>query len=76
MVMAKIITEPNVQGQLVLKKASLLFRAYLHEDERYKKCFIGDWYLSGDLAKDADGYFFGLSVEPMKDKMPRGNASK
>jgi hypothetical protein len=24
------------------------------------KCFIGDWYLSGDLAKDADGYF-GLS---------------
>jgi acetyl-CoA synthetase len=38
-------------GQLVLKKASFLFRAYLHEDERYKKCFIGDWYLSGDLAK-------------------------
>jgi acetyl-CoA synthetase len=29
----KIITEPNVQGQLVLKLPSL-FRAYLHEEER------------------------------------------
>jgi acetyl-CoA synthetase len=56
----KIITEPNVQGQLVLKKGfPSLFRAYLHEEERYKKCFIGEWYLSGDLAKkDADGYFW------------------
>jgi acetyl-CoA synthetase len=60
---------------LVLKKASFLFRAYLHEDERYKKCFIGDWYLSGDLKKMLTA-IFGLSVEPMKDKMPRGNASK
>ena len=54
------ITEPNVQGQLVLKKGfPSLFRAYLHEEERYNKCFIGDWYISGDLAKkDADGYFW------------------
>lgn len=56
----KIITEPNIQGHLILKKGfPSLFRAYLHEDNRYKKCFIGDWYLSGDLAKkDADGYFW------------------
>jgi acetyl-CoA synthetase len=56
----KIITEPNVQGHLVLKKGfPSLFRAYLHEEERYNKCFIGEWYLSGDLAKkDADGYFW------------------
>lgn len=56
----KIITAPNIQGHLVLKKGfPSLFRAYLHEEERYKKCFIGDWYLSGDLAKkDADGYFW------------------
>ena len=55
-----LITEPNVQGQLVLKKGfPSLFRAYLHEEERYNKCFIGDWYISGDLAKkDADGYFW------------------
>lgn len=56
----KIITEPNVQGHLVLKKGfPSLFRVYLNEEERYSKCFIGEWYLSGDLAKkDADGYFW------------------
>jgi acetyl-CoA synthetase len=56
----KLITKPNIQGHLVLKKGfPSLFRAYLHEEERYNKCFIGEWYLSGDLAKkDADGYFW------------------
>jgi acetyl-CoA synthetase len=56
----KLITEPNIQGHLVLKKGfPSLFRGYLHEEERYKKCFIGEWYLSGDLAKkDSDGYFW------------------
>lgn len=56
----KLITEPNIQGHLVLKKGfPSLFRGYLHEEERYKKCFIGKWYLSGDLAKkDADGYYW------------------
>lgn len=56
----KIITEPDIQGHLVLKRGfPSLFRAYLHEEERYNKCFIGEWYVSGDLAKkDADGYFW------------------
>ena len=56
----KFITEPNIQGHLVLKKGfPSLFRGYLHEEERYNKCFIGEWYLSGDLAKkDEDGYFW------------------
>jgi acetyl-CoA synthetase len=56
----KIITEPNIQGHLVLKKGfPSLFRGYLHDEERYAKCFIGEWYLSGDLAKkDGDGYFW------------------
>ncbi len=36
-----------------------MFRGYLHEEERYRKCFAGGWYLTGDLAKqDADGYFW------------------
>ena len=36
-----------------------MFRAYWNEPERYKKCFVGGWYLSGDLARcDADGYFW------------------
>ncbi|WP_372718406.1 acetate--CoA ligase [Immundisolibacter sp.] len=48
------------QGQLVLKAGwPSMFRGYLGEDERYRKCFVGDWYLSGDLARrDADGYFW------------------
>jgi acetyl-CoA synthetase len=56
----KIITEPNIQGHLVLKKGfPSLFRGYLHDEERYAKSFIGEWYLSGDLAKkDAEGYFW------------------
>jgi acetyl-CoA synthetase len=36
-----------------------MFRGYLHEEARYKKCFSGDWYLTGDLARmDADGYYW------------------
>ena len=56
----KIIEEPGEQGHLVLKKGfPSLFRAYLHEEERYNKCFEGDWYLTGDLAKkDPEGYFW------------------
>ncbi len=56
----KIILEPNKQGHLVLRKGwPSMFRAYLHDEERYKKCFRGDWYLTGDLAKkDEDGYYW------------------
>ena len=36
-----------------------MFRGYLGQEERYRKCFAGDWYLTGDLAKrDADGYYW------------------
>jgi len=47
-------------GELALRPGwPSMFRAYLHEEERYRKCFAGGWYLSGDLAKqDADGYFW------------------
>lgn len=56
----KLITEPGKQGHLVLKKGwPSQFRTYLNEDERFKKCFRSDWYLTGDLAKkDEDGYFW------------------
>jgi acetyl-CoA synthetase len=56
----KIIDEPGKQGQLVLKKGfPSMFRTYLNDPERYDKCFRGDWYISGDLAKkDAAGYFW------------------
>jgi acetyl-CoA synthetase len=47
-------------GQLALRPGwPSMFRGYLHDDERYAKCFAGGWYLSGDLARrDADGYYW------------------
>jgi acetyl-CoA synthetase len=36
-----------------------MFRGYLNNETRYRKCFAGEWYLTGDLARrDADGYFW------------------
>jgi len=54
------VEEPGIQGELALKRGwPSMFRGYLDEEERYRKCFAGDWYLTGDLAKcDADGYFW------------------
>ena len=54
------IDEPMVDGELALKTPwPSMMRGYLHEDERYRKCFVGDWYLSGDLARrDAEGYYW------------------
>jgi acetyl-CoA synthetase len=54
------VSEPDVQGELALRVGwPSMFRAYLNEDERYRKCFADGWYLTGDLARrDADGYFW------------------
>jgi acetyl-CoA synthetase len=54
------ITTPDTPGELALKPGwPSMFRAYLGEDERYRKCFRSGWYLSGDLARrDADGYYW------------------
>ncbi len=55
-----IINEPDKDGQLVLKRGwPSMFRAYLHDEERYNKCFKDDWYITGDLARrDKDGYYW------------------
>jgi acetyl-CoA synthetase len=57
---SEIVTEPGVEGELALRPGwPSMFRSYLHDDERYRKCFANGWYFSGDLAKrDADGYFW------------------
>ena len=54
------VAEPLVEGELALRKGwPSMMRGYLNEEERYRKCFAGDWYLTGDLAlRDADGYFW------------------
>ncbi|MGZ3825027.1 MAG: acetate--CoA ligase [Bdellovibrio sp.] len=53
------VQRPYEQGEIAIKKGwPSMFRGYLGEDERYKKCFVDDWYLSGDLAYfDDNGYF-------------------
>jgi acetyl-CoA synthetase len=54
------VTAPGEPGELALKPGwPSMFRGYLHDEERYAKCFAGGWYLTNDLAwRDADGYFW------------------
>lgn len=51
---------PGEDGELALRPGwPSMFRAYLHEEERYEKCFVGGWYITGDLARrDEDNYFW------------------
>lgn len=55
-----VIEEPDVEGELALKPGwPSMFRGYLHHEDRYQKCFINGFYLTGDLVKrDVDGYFW------------------
>jgi acetyl-CoA synthetase len=48
------------QGELALRPGwPSMFRAYLGDEARYRACFAGGWYLTGDLARrDHDGYFW------------------
>ncbi len=59
-----VLDQPDQEGELALKPGwPSMFQGYLHEPERYAKCFAKDdqgreWYLTGDLARcDADGYY-------------------
>ncbi len=56
----EVIETPETQGELALRPGwPSMFRAYLSDEERYRKCFVGGYYLTGDLAKrDADGYYW------------------
>ncbi len=54
------IDAPDQQGELALKVGwPSMFRGYLHEERRYRKCFVDGYYLTGDLARrDRDGYYW------------------
>jgi acetyl-CoA synthetase len=54
------VAEPGIQGELALTPGwPSMFRGYWNEAERYRKCFAGGFYLTGDLARcDEDGYFW------------------
>jgi acetyl-CoA synthetase len=55
----EVVAAPGVAGDLAIRAPwPSMFRGYLHEEERYRKCFRDGWYVTGDLAtKDEDGYF-------------------
>jgi acetyl-CoA synthetase len=54
------VTQPMAEGELALKAGwPSIMRGYLKEEARYAKCFVGEWYLTGDLAmRDAEGYYW------------------
>jgi acetyl-CoA synthetase len=54
------IARPMAMGELALRPGwPSMMRAYLNEEARYRKCFVGGWYLTGDLAmRDSDGYYW------------------
>ena len=56
----RLVEEPEGEGELVLRAGwPSMFRGYLGEEERYRKCFADGWYLSGDVARvDRDGWFW------------------
>ncbi|MEN9397852.1 MAG: hypothetical protein RLZ81_2382 [Pseudomonadota bacterium] len=66
----RVIERPDVEGELALKAGwPSMFRGYLNNEARYRKCFAGELYLTGDLARrDAEGYywFVGRSDDVIK----------
>jgi acetyl-CoA synthetase len=65
-----LVDEPGVEGELALRAGwPSMFRGYLHDEERYRRCFVRDWYRTGDLARrDGDGYhwFVGRADDVIK----------
>jgi acetyl-CoA synthetase len=55
-----VVETPDTEGELALRPGwPSMFRAYLSEEARYRKCFVGGHYLTGDLARrDRDGYYW------------------
>jgi acetyl-CoA synthetase len=54
------VTDPDQIGMIALRPGwPSMFREYLHNEERYQRCFADGWYLAGDLARrDATGGFW------------------
>jgi acetyl-CoA synthetase len=66
----EVVQESGVDGELALRPGwPSMFRTYLHEEERYRRCFAGGWYLTGDVARrDQDGWlwFVGRADDVIK----------
>ena len=55
-----VVEETDTDGELALRPGwPSMFRGYLGDERRYRECFAGGWYLTGDLVRrDADGYYW------------------
>jgi len=66
-----VVTEPDAPGELALRAGwPSMFRGYLRDEARYRRCFAGGWYLTGDLVRqDAEGYFWfiGRGADPAEN---------
>jgi acetyl-CoA synthetase len=67
---APVVAPPGDEGHLAIRRGwPSMFRGYLNEPARYAAAFVGDWYVSGDLARrEADGHvwFVGRSDDVIK----------
>lgn len=56
----EVVDAADTQGELALRPGwPSMFRGYLSDDARYRTCFGGGYYLTGDLARrDEDGYYW------------------
>jgi acetyl-CoA synthetase len=56
----RVIEEPGVEGELALRAGwPSMFRGYLDDEDRTRKCFAGGFYLTGDLVRRDDcGYYW------------------
>jgi acetyl-CoA synthetase len=56
----EVIHKAGEIGEIAIKSPwPSMFTAYVGQEDRYKHCFAGGYYLSGDLAtRDEDGYFW------------------
>ncbi|MBK7673612.1 MAG: acetate--CoA ligase [Candidatus Accumulibacter sp.] len=65
-----VIEAPDTIGELALETGwPSMFRGYLDQPARYRECFAGNLYLTGDLVRrDVDGYywFVGRSDDVIK----------
>ena len=58
----EVVSQPGVEGDLALKPGwPSMFRGYLHDEDRYRKCFVGDYYITGDLAAARRGWLLLVS---------------
>jgi acetyl-CoA synthetase len=56
----EVVDTPHTDGELALRAGwPSMFRGYLGDQARYRRCFVGGYYLTGDVVRrDEDGYYW------------------